>query len=132
MVSFAGDIQTLPFNDRLWINQVKLISGIQIPYATLEHVWGAWAPVETVVINSYTARIRAIIVRNTPQPLNEWVTEKRNVVEDFRRAFGEEAGRIIAVAVFTDGDATGARAHGYYGDLTFLTPGEAPAQAGQR
>lgn len=128
MLSFSGDIQTLPFADRLWINQVKLISGIDMPYATLEYVWGGGAPPETVVVNSYSARIRTIIVRNVPEPLNQWVTETRDVVADFRRAFGEEPGRITAIAVYTDGDATGARSQGYYGDLTFLTREEAQAR----
>lgn len=128
MLSFAGDVQSLDFSDRLWFNQVKLISGISIPYATLEYVWGAGAPVGTVVTNSYTSRIRTLLVRNTPEPLNEWVTEARDVVEDFRRAFGEEPGRITVVAVYTDGDATGARSQGYYGDLTFLTRAEAQAR----
>lgn len=131
MLSFVGDIQTLSFTDRLWINQVKLISGIQMPYATLEYVWGAGAPVETVVVNSYSARIRTIIVQNSPQPLNEWVTQTRDVVEDFRRAFGEEPGRITAVAAYTDGDATSARSQGYYGDLTFLTRSEAQVRVGR-
>jgi len=127
MLSFAGDVQSLPFSDRLWFNQVKLISGIDVPYATLEYVWGAGAPKETVVTNSYTSRIRTVLVENSPQPLNEWVTETRNVVEDFRRAFGEEPGHITAVAVYTDGDATGERSQGYYGDLKFLTRAEAQA-----
>ena len=82
----------------------------------------------TVVVNSYTSRIRTLLVRNTPEPLNEWVTETRDVVEDFRRAFGEEPGRITAVAVYTDADATGSRSQGYYGDLTFLTRSEAQAR----
>ena len=129
LLSFAGDVESLPFAERLWFNQVKLISGIPVPYATLEYVWGAGAPTGTVVVNSYTSRIRTLLVRNTPQPLNQWVTETRDVVEDFRRAFGEEPGRITAVALWTDADATGARSQGYYGDLTFLTRSEAQARA---
>lgn len=129
MISFAGDVQTLPFSDRLFFNQVKLVTGIHIPYATLEYVWGAGAPKETVVVNSYTSRIRTLLVQNTPEPLNEWVTHSRDVVEDFRHAFGEEPGRITAIAVYTDADATGKRSQGYFGDLTFLTRSEAQARS---
>ena len=129
MISFAGDVQTLSFGDRLFFNQVKLVTGIPVPYATLEYVWGAGAPKETVVVNSYTSRIRTLLVQNTPEPLNQWVTEKRDVLEDFRRAFGEEPGRITAIAVYTDADATGKRSQGYFGDLTFLTRSEAQARA---
>jgi hypothetical protein len=129
MLSFSGDVQSLPLSERLWFNQVKLITGIDIPYATLEYVWGAGAPKETVVTNSYTSRIRTLLVQNSPQPLNEWVRQTRDVVEDFRRAFGEEPGRITAIAVYTDADATGAHSQGYFGDLTFLSRGEAQARA---
>ncbi len=125
MLSFSGDKESLPFSDRLFMNQVKLVSGIEVPYATLEYVWGAGAPKETVVVNSYTPRIRTLLVKNSPQPLDEWVTETRDVVEDFRRAFGEEPGSVTAIAVYTDADATGARSQGYFGDLTFLTRDEA-------
>lgn len=125
MLSFSGDVQSLPLSDRLWFNQVKLITGIEVPYATLEYVWGAGAPKETMVVNSYTPRIRTVLVENNPEPLNEWVTETRDVVEDFRRVFGEEPGSITAIAVYTDADATGARSQGYFGDLTFLTRSEA-------
>lgn len=129
LLSFEGDVKTLPVSERVFFGQVRLISGIPIPYATLEYVWGAGASVETVVINSYTTRIRTVVLRNEADPLGQWVSEQRDVLEDFRSAFDEEPGRITAVAVYTDADATGASSQGYYGDLTFLTRAEGAAGA---
>ena len=129
MISFAGDKESLPFSDRLFSNQIKALSGLDVPYATLEYVWGSGAPKDTVVINSYTSRIRLVLAESGPEPLNEWVTETRDVVEDFRQAFGEEPGRITAIAIYTDADATGGRAQGYYGDIAFLTRREAELRA---
>jgi hypothetical protein len=43
----------------------------------------------------------------------------RNAVEDFRRAFGEDPGRLTGVAVLTDTDNTGEKAEAWYGDLQF-------------
>jgi hypothetical protein len=125
MVSFAGDVSGLPFSDRLFFQQAKALTGIEVPYATLEYVWGDGAPEETVVINSYTPRVRMVLVRSGAQPLDEWVSESRDVVADFRRAFGEEPGRITAIAIYTDADATGTRSQGYFGDIAFLTRSEA-------
>jgi hypothetical protein len=118
-------VGSLPFSDRLFFDQVRALSGVQMPYATLEYVWGGGAPKDTVVVNSYTPRIRIILVQSGPQPLDEWISESRDVVADFRRAFGEEPGRITAIAIYTDADATGARSQGYFGDIAFVTRSEA-------
>jgi hypothetical protein len=51
-------------------------------------------------------RIRTIMTENGPEPLAEWLSEVRDVLEDFRRAFDEEPGQITAIAVYTDADVT--------------------------
>jgi hypothetical protein len=119
-ISFDGDMKKVPFEDRFFFAEVKALTALNMPYATLEYVWGDGAPRETVIINTWTSRIRMILVEIGAERTGEWVTEKRNVYEDFRRAFGEEPGRITAIAIFTDTDATGEKATAYYGDITFL------------
>jgi len=129
MVSFAGDIQKLPFRERILFDQVKAISGVDVPYATLEYVWGSGAAKESVVINSHTTRVRILLVESGPEPIGQWITETRDVVADFRRAFGEEPGRITGVALYTDADATGSRSEGLYGDIALLRRDQVPVQA---
>ena len=139
IVSFAGDVKSLPFSEQLFFSQTKALTGIDVPYATLEYVWGTGAPKGTIVINSYTSRIRMILVESGGAPLDEWVIEVRDVVEDFRRAFGEEPGHITAIAIYTDADATRAQARGVFGDIAFLPrdalvphpPPTSSAQAGR-
>ena len=126
MVSFDGDVQKLPFNERLFFDQAKAVWGVDVPYATLEYVWGSGAAVGTVVVNSYTSRVRIVLVESGPEPSRQWVTEARDVVADFRRAFGEEPGRITAIAIYTDADATGAQSQGRYGDIAFLPRDRTP------
>ena len=46
-----------------------------------------------------------------------WVTEERNVYEDYRARFGEDPSAIGAVALMTDTDNTGGEAEAYYGDI---------------
>jgi hypothetical protein len=38
---------------------------------------------------------------------------------DFRRAFGEEPGALLAVGVLTDTDNTDGHAEAWYGDIRF-------------
>jgi len=104
-------------------------TGVDIPYATLDYSWGAGAPAGSIVINTWTGRIRSILVRSGPEGMGEWVTEERNVYEDFKRVFGEEPGRITQVVIYTDTDATGATAEAWYGDIELLlaTPAARPS-----
>ncbi len=119
-LGFEGNTKTLPMSDRLFYKQVKAVSGIEMPYATLEYIWGAGAPVGTIIVNEWTSRIRMLMVQNTAERTGEWITEERNVYEDYLRVFGEPPGRVTHLAVVTDTDATGETAEAYFGDIRFL------------
>jgi len=127
-VSFDGDMKKVPLDDKVFFFQVKALTGLDMPYATLEYVWGAGAPPETVIVNTWTSRIRMLMLEVGSEHAGQWVTETRNVYEDYKRAYDEEPGKITAVAIVTDTDATGAKTTGYYGDIAFLSA--KPADAG--
>ena len=55
-----------------------------------------------------------------PDQTGQWVTEQRNVVEDFKKAFGKEPPNIGAIAIMTDTDNTGETAEACYGTIKFL------------
>ena len=107
VVSFAGDLDKLSFDDRVFFDQVKAIAGQQLPYATLMYIWENRAPVDTVLPNLHTSRIKMIVADSGDGNVGQWQERLRNVVEDFKKAFGEEPGRITSVAVMTDTDNTG-------------------------
>ena len=130
-ISFDGDSKKLSLADRLWAIQVKTVTGIDLPYATLEYVWGAGAPKDTVIENTWTGRIRMLLVESGPERVGEWVTESRNVYDDYHRVFGEPPGRITAVGIITDTDATGARAEAYYGDIALVPAKPANGERGK-
>jgi hypothetical protein len=55
----------------------------------------------------------------SPGNLDRWIDLRRNILEDYRRAFGEDPGDIVGVGIFTDVDGNGAAGRAYYGDITF-------------
>jgi len=57
--------------------------------------------------------------RGTGDGTGTWVTEKRNVREDFKKLFGKDITSIDAVAIMTDTDNSGLRARAAYGDIYF-------------
>lgn len=119
VVSFSGDLEKLPLRDRMFFDNVRLLTGQQLPYATLMYIWENRAPRETVIENRHTSRIRMIVAESGRDRLGRWQEVTRNIVEDYRRAFGEEPGRIIAIGIMTDTDNTGDNAHAWYGDIAF-------------
>jgi len=119
-VSFHGDAQRLDFQNRSQFRFAKAVTGQALPYATLMYVWSNKLPVGTVVQNPHTDRIRAIVVGSGEDGLGEWRDYRRNVLEDYRMAFGEEPWDIVAVGVMTDADNTRQKARCLYGDITLL------------
>lgn len=119
VVSFSGDVSALPLGDRMFFDNVRLLTGQQLPYATLMYIWENRAPEGTLIPNPHTSRIKMIVAGSGREKTGSWQQVARNVVEDFRRAFGEEPGSISSIAIMTDTDNTGENVHAYYGDIVF-------------
>jgi hypothetical protein len=129
VVSFDGDIDKLDIRDRMFADNVRLLTGQQMPYATLMYIWENRAPRETVIENRHTSRIKMIVAESGRDRLGQWQEVIRNIIEDYRRAFGEEPGQITAIGIMTDTDNTGDNAHAWYGDIEFRKTAAPPVIA---
>jgi hypothetical protein len=112
---FEGDVSKLPPRTRAMFELAEALTGERPPYATLMYIWVPSAPIGSVIVNPRSDRIRKIVVDSGSTDLRRWVDHRRNLVEDFRRAFGEEPGRLLSVAVMTDSDNTRSSAEAWYG-----------------
>jgi hypothetical protein len=83
------------------------------------YVWDAHAAPGSVIVNPKTDRVRKIVVDAAGDGLGQWRDHRRDFTADYRRVFGEEPGRLVAVAVMTDTDNTGTRAEAWYGPILF-------------
>jgi len=117
-VGFHGDMEKLDFDDRAKLRLAMLLTANGLPYASLLYVWMLDVPAETVLRSPYTDRVRMIVVESGTRRVGEWVSVRRNVLEDYRRAFGEEAGDVVALGVMTDPGDDGSRRRAFYGDIT--------------
>ena len=120
VLQFDGDRSKLPLRDRAFFALGDKVAGREVPYATLMYIWSNKAPVGTVIPNPNTSRVRMIAASSGSGGVGAWQDLRRNAFEDFRKAFGEDPGRLIAVGVLTDTDNTGASAESWYGDIRFL------------
>jgi hypothetical protein len=113
-----GDPTKLDILDRIKLRMAKAMTATGLPYASLLYVWRADVPVGTVLRSPHTDRVRMIVVESGDEKLDQWVSVRRNVAEDYRLAFGEEPGDIVAIGVLTDVGDDGTRRRAYYGDIT--------------
>jgi hypothetical protein len=118
-VTFEYDPKKLSFLDRTKYGLVKAFYGQYPPLAALNYIWESQAPKGTLVPNPFTERAMMIVVESGAEKLNQWVTEERNIFEDYKKAFGEAPPMISGVAIMTDTDNTGESAVAYYGDIVF-------------
>jgi hypothetical protein len=122
VVSFHGDPERLDFQQRVLLRLAQAFAGEPLPYAMLIYVWSNQIPVETALPSPQIERIRMIVVESGGARLGQWLAYRRNILEDYRRAFGEDPGDIVAVGVMTDADNTRQSARALYGDITLRAP----------
>lgn len=84
----------------------------------INYIWANKLPQNKAVPNAFADQVIMLAVESGPQKADQWLSEERNVYEDYKRLFGEEPPPLGAVAIMTDTDQTGGQAVAYYGDIT--------------
>ena len=121
VLAFDGDRRRLPIRDQLFFEQARLLSGGQeMPYATLMYIWENQRPVDSIITNPNTSRVRKVVVSTGETGVGTWQSYRRNFVEDYRRAYGADPGRLIGIAILTDTDNTRQRVSAQYGKIRLL------------
>jgi len=118
-VTFARDPEELPWGTRVKMRVAKLLYGHDIPAASLCYVWARDLPVGLIMPNAYTDTVMMVVVRSGGQTPSAWEFEQRDVMADYRRAFGTAAPAVTSVMVAADTDNTGERVTSWFGDISF-------------
>lgn len=122
LFAFDGDRSRLSLRNRAVFDLAETLTGEPPPYATLMYVWDNRAAPESLFHGHRTDRVRKIVVESGAARCGQWLHYRRDLAADFRRAFGEEPGRLIGIALMTDTDNTGAHASGRYGEVRLIGP----------
>ena len=118
-ITLEYDPSRVSFFEKMKYETIRLFYGQYPPLAAINYIWEGRAPVETIVPNPYTNRAMMIVVESGEEKINQWVCEERDILEDYRKAFGEPPPMVSGVAIMTDTDNTGESATAYYGDILF-------------
>ncbi|MEX0603243.1 MAG: DUF3047 domain-containing protein [Marinobacter sp.] len=117
-VAFEFEPDKAGFFERAKRKAMETLAGEELPGNALNYIWANKLPVGSVVPNPYTEATQMIAVNSGVSQAGEWVTISRNIVEDYKKAFGEAPPTIVGIAIMSDSDNTGETATAWYGDVT--------------
>ncbi len=86
------------------------------------YVWESSAPTGTILQSRNNGQVHYVVIQRGEKQLGHWLTEKRNVLEDYREIFGEDPPRLGGISLMIDSDHTQTQAESYFGDIELRAP----------
>lgn len=83
------------------------------------YVWDTTAPAGTVAPSQKTGTVTYVVVRSGTADLGRWITERRNVREDFKKIYGEEPDSPGAISIGIDSNDVQGEAESFMGAIAF-------------
>lgn len=84
----------------------------------LNYIWANKLPRGEALPNAFTANTVMIAVESGNERAGQWLSEERNIHEDFKKYFKTEPPKVGAIAIMTDTDNTGESATAWYGPIS--------------
>jgi len=81
---------------------------------SIKYVWSASLPRGTTTESPYNSKTKIVVMQNQSSPMDEWVSERVNVYEDYQRLFGDETESVQAIGLMSDSDNTQSTAVAHY------------------
>ncbi|MEG6549398.1 DUF3047 domain-containing protein [Desulfocurvibacter africanus] len=106
-VLFEYDPDKVGFWQKAKYELAKAVYGEYPPLASLNYVWSSSPVMEPFYENPYTDRARMIPLQSGDRRAGQWVMEQVNVLDDYRKAFGEDPPTRASLAIMNDSDNTG-------------------------
>lgn len=90
----------------------------------LGYIWENLTPAISTQVCKTWEKVRYFVLRNgkDKKKIGQWVTERRNLAEDFKNIFGKEIPKYqFGIALMIDSDDTKSSAESYFDDIVFLS-----------
>jgi len=106
-VTFQFDPKKAGFFERIKYGIAKRRFGRYPPKSALCYVWASRPQGEEIMKSPYFENAKLVPVEEGEENLGRWKNEEANIIEDYRKAFGEEPPEKAALAIMNDSDNTG-------------------------
>jgi hypothetical protein len=92
---------------RLKYGLINTMYGEYPPQATLNYVWANSESQKTILTSPYSDTIKLIALEKGSKKVGTWQEEEIDIIQDYRKAFGEDPPKMAGIAVMNDSDNTG-------------------------
>jgi len=120
----AGDARKKETDDeaaQLYVTFPRFPSAVRS--RIIGYIWDSNAPVGAIFPSQKVSTITYLVIRSGDADLGKWLTETRNVLDDFKRIYSEDPSESVgAVAISINSQNTNARAESYFGEILFRKP----------
>jgi hypothetical protein len=96
---------------------VYVVFGSRLFPRILKYVWSTSEPAGASFKHPRSDRMAIIVVASGRQSLGQWQMVTRNLVADYKMAFGSRPENLTAIGVKTDSDSTASSARADYDDF---------------
>ncbi len=120
-VALSIPTEKMSFVTRAKLKLGRAIFGDQVPDAALNYVWDNRYPVGTSMPNAYTDLTQMIVVNSGAAKAGQWVSVRRDLSADIQQYFPDQVAKPALLAVASDTDNTGEKAHAYFADFRLTT-----------
>jgi hypothetical protein len=86
------------------------------------YIWDSTAPAGSIVKSEKTSTVTYIVMRSGAADLGKWITERRNVLEDYKQIYGTQPDNPGYISVAIDSDDTVSSAESVFGAIRFRAP----------
>lgn len=118
LFGFKGDWSASGFLERRAVQEEIARTGYEPPGTLLVYVWSLELEPDTVLTDPHVGdRARVIVATSGRDVKRPWRGVRRNLLEDYRNAFGSEPPPVISVSIMTDTDDTHSTAQTDYGRI---------------
>ena len=120
-VALSIPTEKMSFVTRAKLKLGRTIFGDQVPDGALNYVWDNRYPVGTSMPNAYNDLTQMIVVNSGAAKAGQWVSVRRDLSADIQKYFPDQAAKPALLAVASDTDNTGEKAHAYFADFRLTT-----------
>jgi hypothetical protein len=86
------------------------------------YIWDTTTPAGSIVKSEKTSTVTYVVVRSGTADLGKWITEQRNLVEDYKKIYGGQPDSPGYISIAIDSDDTVSSAESFFGKILFRKP----------
>ena len=95
---------------------LKVMEGTEPLGFRIEYIWASHLPQGHIFDHPGEKYCKVFVLESGERKAGEWLYEKRNLHEDYKKAFGTEQNGVLAIGIQTDTDHSNEMVTTYYSD----------------